>query len=126
MFFNSKKKKETDSEKRKEERAEFFQTSYYLPVRQDEESATFECWFNNISKGGLSFETKREDLKEGDEIKVLYKIGTKFRNDKLRIQFASRFLDRFKCGCAFIDADEERKYMIDEYLSIRPIKIEKQ
>ncbi len=118
MFFKFKKKKstDTDSEKRRETRTDFFQSSYFLPVSNGEESATFKCWFNNISEGGLSFETTENNLKEGDEIKILYKLGTKIRNDSLRIQFTSRFLDRYKYGCAFIDSDDLRKDLIDQYL----------
>jgi len=119
MFFNFKKKNDKGLEKRKEPRVRFYQASYFLPVSQSEESGTFECWFNNISEGGLSFETNLSKMKEGDEVKVLYKIGTKYRNDNLKIQFASRSLDKYKYGCAFVDSDENRKMMIDEYFKMK-------
>lgn len=122
MFFKSRKKKDSDLEKRVDQRASFFQSSYFLPVNQGGAADTFECWFSNISEGGLAFETRAEKLHEGDEIKVLYKLGTQLRNDNLKIQFASRVLDKYRYGCAFMESDENRKLMINQYFKMNEDK----
>lgn len=125
MLFKFKKNNQNKSEKRREPRASFYQSSYFLPVSMSDNVETFECWFNNISEGGLAFETSLDRMKEGDEVKVLYKIGTKYRNDKMKIQFACRKLDNYKYGCAFVDMDENRKMMIEEYLKTNSAVMER-
>jgi len=115
MFFKLKKKAVNEPEKRKGPRADFYQSSYFLPLKKEGESATYECWFNNIGEGGLSFETEKETLREGDEIQILYKIGLKLRNDTLKVLSARTSFNKYKYGCAFIDSDENRNLMIGEY-----------
>lgn len=116
MFFKLKKAEEQIVEKRSVPRTGFFQSSYFLPVTDN--SDTFECWFKDISQGGVSFQTRTDRLKEGDEIKILYKIGTKLRNDKMSIRSARKVYDNYRYGCAFIDPDEGRSFIINEYCSI--------
>ncbi len=114
MFFKSKKSEDKIVEKRSVPRTGFYQSSYFLPVNAGE-SGTFECWFKDISVGGAAFQTRDFQLKEGDEIKILYKIGAKLRNDKMTIRSARRVYDNFQYGCAFIDLDEGRNFIINEY-----------
>ncbi|HPS58190.1 MAG TPA: PilZ domain-containing protein [Spirochaetota bacterium] len=119
MFFklkNSKSGSTEKTEKRKGPRAGFYQASYFLPANAEGESSTNECWFSNISEGGIAFETKENNLKEGDEIKILYKIGAKLRNDALKVLTSRTRYNKFLYGCAFIDSDENRNVMINEYV----------
>lgn len=115
MFFKTGKNKVSDHERRRNKRASFFQSSYFLQINTTGGSGTSECWFNNISEGGLAFETRHSILKEGDEIKVLYKLGAQLRNDSLRIQSATKVFDKYRYSCTFINSDENRKLMIEEY-----------
>lgn len=116
MFFKLKKEKVVTAEKRKGPRAGLYQATYFLPANSTEDANMHECWFSNISEGGLAFETKENNLKEGDEIKILYKIGVKMRNDVLKVLTARKSYNKFLYGCAFIDADENRNVMINEYV----------
>lgn len=115
MFFKSKKEKTEDTEKRKDPRAGFYQASYFLPASSTEDSAMHECWFSNISEGGIAIETKENLLQDGDEIRILYKIGSKLRNDTLKVLSSRSRFNRFIYGCAFSESDEERNVMISEY-----------
>lgn len=115
MFFKPKKEKTENTEKRKGPRAGFYQASYFLPASSNEDSAMHECWFSNIGAGGIAIETKENLLQDGDEIRILYKIGSKLRNDTLRVLSARTRYSKFLYGCAFIEADEERNVMINEY-----------
>ncbi|MCU0849304.1 MAG: PilZ domain-containing protein [Spirochaetes bacterium] len=116
-MFGFKKDGSKDSNKRQHKRVDFFQSSYYLVMAENRAPASSECWFTNISAGGLSFDTKKTDITEGDEVKVLYKIGTKFRNDRLNVRFIRKSLDSFKCGCEFIEPDTERSDLIKNMIT---------
>lgn len=115
MFFKSKKEKAVATEKRKGPRAGFYQASYFLPANSTEDAHMHECWFSNIGEGGIAIETKEDALKEGDEIRILYKIGTKMRNDTLKVLTTRTRYSKFLYGCAFIETDEDRNTMINEY-----------
>ena len=116
MFFKSKKEKDVTAEKRKGPRAGLYQATYFLPANSTEDANMHECWFSNISEGGIAFETKEDNLKAGDEIKILYKIGAKMRNDVLKVLTARTRYNKFFYGCAFIYSDENRNVMINEYV----------
>lgn len=122
MFFSSRKKVKKESEKRKESRADFNQLSYFIQVTDENESGVFDCRFHDISESGVALETNRKEMKEGDEIRVLYKIGTMLRKDNLKIQNASHNTSKNRYGCAFIDYDETRRSIINEYIMNTPRK----
>ena len=116
MFFKLKRSKAENSEKRKGPRAEFYQASYFLPANTKEgEPTIYECCFSNIGEGGIAFETNENRLKEGEEVKILYKIGAKLRNDTLKVLTARARYNKFLYGGAFVDSDENRNVMINEY-----------
>lgn len=115
MLFKSKKEKAGMTEKRKGPRAGFYQASYFLPANSTEDAHMHECWFSNIGEGGIAIETKEDMLKEGDEIRILYKIGVKLRNDNLKVLSARTRYNKFMYGCAFVEADEDRNVLINEY-----------
>ena len=116
MFSKLRQKVQPGTEKRKVSRAAFYQSSYLLHMNNGIGSGAVKCWFMNISEGGVSIETGLSEMKQGDEIKVLYKIGPQYRNDSLKIQHASQAHDNYLYGCAFIDDDEWRSSIINGYV----------
>ena len=117
MFFKSKKKEEEKTEKRKNPRTELYQASYYLPSAPEGDSATHECWFQNISEGGIAFETNENLLKAGDEVKIIYRIGVRVRDDSMKVLSARKSLNRFLFGCEFLSSDESRSEMIRKFFN---------
>jgi hypothetical protein len=110
MFF--KKKKDLNVEERRTyKRVDFIQSSYF---QIDGDSKIHDCWFNNISLCGLSIDVDDCGIKEGDEILVLYKIGTKIMKDRVRIIYITRMLDKLRCGCSFINKDDNRASLINK------------
>lgn len=100
--------------KREYARADFFQASYFM-IPGTDKPATVECWCNNISEGGISFETDRNDL-DDNTIRVLYKIGSLYRKDDLKIKHAARLLSRWRYGCEFLSTDDHRNAVIANYV----------
>jgi hypothetical protein len=98
-------------------RAEFYQPSYFI-VENDEKSAANECWFNNISMGGLAFESERENL-ENSVVNILYKIGPQLRKDRLQVRFSRKLMSRWRYGCQFVNPDEQRNTIIAGYVEQR-------
>ena len=115
MLFKSKKEITENTEKRKGPRAGFYQATYFLPAGSDTDSAMHECWFSNIGEGGIAIETKENLLHDGDEIKILYRIGSRLRNDTMKVLTSRTRYSRFIYGCSFIEADEDRNVLINEY-----------
>ncbi len=115
MFFKSRKEKIVNAEKRRGPRTGLYQASYFLPADSPEDSTMCECWFSNIGEGGIAIETKDNLLKEGDEIKILYRIGAKLRNDIIKVMTSRKRFNQYIYGCAFIEPDTERNAMINEY-----------
>jgi hypothetical protein len=105
------KKKQEDKQKERREfkRIDFIQSSYFKTTGKSEIN---ECWFNNISAGGISIDIDF-DLPAGNEILVIYKIGSKIMKDPVMIKHKSRILNNWRCGCSFLNKDEERMYIID-------------
>lgn len=95
-------------------RADFYQPSYFI-VDSDEAIAANECWFNNISLGGLAFESERDDL-NNTVINVLYKIGPQLRKDRLQVKFSRKLMARWRYGCQFVSTDEQRNSIIARYV----------
>lgn len=114
MIFGRSPKKQAakGDEVRKFERIEFFQSSFYT-----ENDATHECWFNNISLGGLCFDTHNADLDINEIIKILYKVGIKIRNDSCKICYKTRALNNWRYGCEFVEKDEQRDALIKKYVT---------
>ncbi len=103
-----------EKNKRKEERIDFIQATYYKIM--DGESGIDECFLNNISTGGLSFDTREKQVKIGDELIIMYKIGTHLRRDTLKIKHVYKIFNNWRCGGQFADADSEREQMIRKYI----------
>ncbi|MBN2160570.1 MAG: PilZ domain-containing protein [Spirochaetes bacterium] len=95
-------------------RADFYQPSYFI-VDSDDTIAANECWFNNISLGGLAFESERSDLNKA-VINVLYKIGPQLRKDRLLVKFSRKLMSRWRYGCQFMSTDEQRNTIIARYV----------
>ncbi len=96
-------------------RVDFFQPSFFM-VENDAVPSATDCWFNNISLGGLSIESDRERLDEA-EISVLYRIGRQMRKDRLRVKFSKKLMTKWRYGCQFMLPDEQRSSLIEEYVT---------
>lgn len=101
-------------------RADFFQPSYFV-VDSSADSSTNECWFNNISVGGMAFESEQSDLKNA-VINILYKIGPHMRKDRLTVRFAKKLMTRWRYGCQFTDPDPQRNELIAHYIELKQDK----
>jgi hypothetical protein len=110
----AKKNTDKNKEKRKYERIDFVQATYFKLA--DGESGIDECFLNNISTGGLSFDTKDRQLNIGDDIIIMYKVGTQLRRDNLRIKHVDRVFNNWRCGGKFLEDDFERDDMIRKYI----------
>ncbi|HQF10257.1 MAG TPA: PilZ domain-containing protein [Spirochaetota bacterium] len=95
-------------------RADFYQPSYFI-VENDENPAANECWFNNISVGGLAFESERDNL-DSATINILYKIGPQMRKDKLQVMFSRKLMTKWRYGCQFVQNDDQRNSIIAQYV----------
>jgi hypothetical protein len=104
------------SEERKHERIDFYQSSFFRSENGTEK--TYECWFNNISMGGLCFDTENSELGVGEALKVLYKIETKIRHDQCVIRYKSKALNNWRYGCEFTGQDQQRSELIKKYIEI--------
>lgn len=109
MIFNKKPKNNRTSQ-----RADFYQPSYFI-VENDASPAANECWFNNISVGGLAFESERDNLDKA-VINILYKIGPQMRKDKLQVMFSRKLMSKWRYGCQFMQPDEQRNTIIAQYV----------
>ncbi len=109
------KKAERKSEERKNERFDFFQTTYFRSENGAEK--TYQCWSNNISMGGLCFDAESGDIGLDEKIKILYKIETKIRHDVCCIKFKSKALNNWRYGCQFADDDPQRDELIEKYIN---------
>jgi hypothetical protein len=109
MIFGKKSKNN-----RKYPRAAFYQPSYFI-VENDDSPAANECWFNNISLGGMAFESERNNLTDS-VINVLYKIGPQMRKDRLQVIFAHKLMTKWRYGCQFLSSDEQRNTIIAHYI----------
>jgi c-di-GMP-binding flagellar brake protein YcgR len=110
------KKKNKPDEKRRFERFDFIQATFYKFSGDEKESKIVECFLNNISVGGISFDTKDEQLKENDSIKLMYKIGTILRRDTLFVKHLVRVFNNWRVGCEFSDEEPDRDKMIIRYV----------
>ncbi len=115
--------KNSGKNKRKFERIDFIQATYFKIV--DGESGIDECFLNNISTGGLSFDTKDKQVKIGDEIIVMYKIGNHLRRDSLLIKHVDKVFNNWRCGGEFSNEDFEREKMIRYYIENQNLKEKK-
>lgn len=113
MFFGKKKKDQEESDKRTFPRIDLFQSTYYLPGTNPEESEGRECWINNISLGGLSLDVDQNTrYRSGDTLIVLYRIGRHVRKDLVRIVHSHQAIKNWRCGCVFEDDSPERDRII--------------
>jgi hypothetical protein len=100
-------------------RVDFFQSSYYL-IENEGPSGTNECWFYNISLGGIGFESEKTDLINAI-ITIVYKIGSQYRKDRLKIKYSTRLISKWRYGCQFINDDDQRNKLISYYIGQRVI-----
>jgi hypothetical protein len=96
------------------QRADFYQPSYFL-VDSSANTATTECWFNNISLGGMAFESEQGGLDDA-VVNILYKIGPHMRKDRLAVRFARKLMTKWRYGCQFTDPDPQRNQLIAQYI----------
>ena len=116
MIFRRDKKGREPVQRRQFERIDFIQASYFTEADSGSGENAHDCWFNNISVGGMSFDIREESLREGDVIIVLYKLGTKIMRDRVLVQYARRVLNNWRCGCTFLDSDGKRDDFIIDYI----------
>ncbi len=109
MLFNKK-----PANNRAYPRVDFFQPSYFI-VENDAVPSANDCWFNNISLGGLSFESEKNDLDKA-VVSVLYKIGALMRKDMLQVRFSRKLMTKWRYGCQFLLPDEQRNELIEKYV----------
>lgn len=95
-------------------RADFYQPSYFI-VDSNVNMATTECWFNNISLGGIAFESEKAGLEDA-VVNILYKIGPHMRKDRLAVRFAQKLMTKWRYGCQFTDPDPQRNDLIGRYI----------
>jgi hypothetical protein len=95
-------------------RADFFQSSYFM-VDNNANRATAECWCNNISLGGISFDSEQAGL-DSAVVNILYKIGPHMRKDRLAVRFAKKFMTQWRYGGQFTDPDPQRSELIGRYV----------
>ena len=100
-------------------RVDFFQSSYYL-IENEGKTGTNECWFYNISMGGIGFESDKADLINAI-ITIIYKIGSQYRKDRLKIKYSTRLISKWRYGCQFMNADDQRNRLISYYIGERVI-----
>ena len=117
MFFKKNNTNKSSSNNRLHERVEFIQATYFKAQSGEPNSNVEECYLNNISIGGLSFDSKNESLKEGDKIFIMYTVGSEVRKDELVIKHAKRVFNNWRCGCEFSDSDIIRNDIIKEYIT---------
>lgn len=110
MFFRK------NRENRSYERIDFFQSSYFLVEGEPQEQATNECWFTNISLGGVAFQAALEPQNADTTIRVLYRLGQHYRNDSMQVRFVRKLMSQWQYGCQFVDDDEARTDQIAEYI----------
>jgi|WetSurMetagenome_2_1015567.scaffolds.fasta_scaffold1710579_1 hypothetical protein len=116
LFSNDKKSSSSRTNERKHDRIDFYQSSFFRLENGTEK--TNECWFNNISLGGICFDSENSDLEIGEFVKVLYKIETKIRHDQGVVRFKSKALNNWRYGCEFVDQDEQRSELIKKYIEM--------
>lgn len=112
MFF-WKKQKDT----RAYPRVDFFQSTYFI-VENENQPVTSECWFYDISVGGIGFESEKDNLDKAT-VDVVYKIGSQYRKDRLSIQYTNRLISKWRYGCKFLSQDENRNKLISYYIEKR-------
>ena len=115
-MFWKKKNGDTQTEKRQFDRIDLIQSSYNFPVSGDEKPETRECWINNISVGGISIDIHPDELRSGNVIVLLYKLGTKIRRDRVTVLHCSRVINNRRCGCVFTEDDNKRSDDILAYI----------
>ncbi len=117
MIFKKKKKNEAEKtgNSRKFPRARFYQNTYCM-MTNSQELETFPCLFHNISEGGICFETDNQLPPEENTVKVLYKLGKKFRDDMVAVRHYERILNTWRYGCEFLSSDEGRSGLINEVI----------
>jgi hypothetical protein len=98
-------------------RADFFQKAYFI-VEGTSHSVTHECWFFNISLGGMGLESDRTDLKNAI-IDVLYTINTQFRKDRLLIKYSIKGISKWRYGGQFLNDDDARSTLISHFIEKR-------
>lgn len=107
-------------ERRKHERVDFFQATYCKMMGDSAAAVMHDCWIGNISVGGLSIDIKDTAIPctTPETMMVLYKIGTRIRNDLVSVRTLRRTLNSWRYGCAFLERDETRATNIENYVSL--------
>ncbi len=95
-------------------RTDFFQQSYFV-IDNNDQQGTNECWCYNISIGGLGIESAKNNLANAI-ITVIYKLGSQYRKDRLRIKYSTRLISKYRYGCQFVNDDEHRNKLIAYFI----------
>jgi len=116
-MFRKRNNSDTQAEKRRFDRIDLIQSSYYFPVSGDEKPETRECWINNVSVGGISIDIHPGDgLRDGNVIVLLYKLGAKIRRDNVKVLHCRKVINNRRCGCEFTEDDGKRDADIRAYI----------
>lgn len=95
-------------------RSDFFQKAYFI-VEDDAHPVTHDCWFFNISLGGIGLECDRDNLVNAT-INVVYKVGTQLRKDRLQIKYSIKCISKWRYGGQFLHEDNARNTLISHFI----------
>lgn len=119
MLFSKKPKKGTpkeNSDQRKNTRIDLYQATYYKMPHDSPNSVIHDCWLNNISSGGISFDTNNNEIAQGDQIMLLYRLETNIRKDLVTVRHVRQVFNNWRYGCKFNSEDENRAKSIDSFI----------
>lgn len=49
-------------------------------------------------------------------VNILYRIGPKYRNDRIQVVFSKKEMTRWLHGCRFVESDEQRTLYIEDFI----------
>lgn len=111
MFFKNSKKEN----KRVSPRINIINDAYCM-IDGSEEKDTIKCWCRNLSEGGMAINTEVKIPENANSLKILYRINSKYRNDKVIIKSQGKDQNYNRYGCQFADNDKERDVLISDFI----------
>ena len=98
-------------------RVDIVNDAYFMIDDESMENETIKCWCRNLSEGGLALNTEADLSDDINSIKILYRINSKYRNDKLIIKSKNKDQNYNRYGCQFADSDQKRDRLISELIN---------
>ena len=112
MFFKLKKNKNQRAFPRKN----IIHDAYFIIEDESMKSETIKCWCRNLSEGGIAINSEAKLPEDVSSLKILYRIDSEYRNDKLVIKSKNKDSDFHRYGCQFVDSDKKRDIQINNFL----------